>query len=120
MKMYTNESQTAKLIELGFEKPKNTQYVQRVKARNLHSPFIEFGEPEFEGSYTIGELIEMLDNIPNNMWDFMRTSTRVIKVEVIVFSGTKKDEHLYKISYNKELIDALYDMIIMLKEEGRI
>ena len=57
MKMFTNSDQTDKLIELGFEKPKNTQYIQRAKARNLHSPFIEFGEPEFEGSYSIGELM---------------------------------------------------------------
>ena len=72
MKQYTNEIQTAKLIELGFKKPKNTQYVQRAKARNLHSPFIEFGEPEFEGSYSIGELIEMLemaDDIEINRYD---------------------------------------------------
>lgn len=106
MKQYTNESQTTKLIELGFEKPKS------VVEGALYS--------DTYFAYSIGELIEVLDNIPNNMWNFIRTSARVIKVEVLVFSGTKKDEHLYKISYNKELIDALYDMIIMLKEEGLI
>lgn len=106
MRQYTNESQTAKLIELGFEKPKS------VVEGALYS--------DTYFAYSIGELIEMLDNISNNMWNFIRTSARVIKVEVLVFPGTKKDEHLYKISYNKELIDALYDMIIMLKEEGVI
>lgn len=120
MKMYTTSEQTAKLIELGFEKPKNTQYIQRAKARNLHSPFIEFGEPEFEGSYSIGELIEMLDNIPNNNWDFTRTSERIIRVEVHILPKTKKDKYFYRVSYRKELIDALYDMILRLKEEGVI
>lgn len=113
MKQYTDEIQTAKLIELGFKKPES------IIDAWAHETDIDM-EYVYEYAYSIGELIDMLDNIPNNMWDFMRTSTRVIKVEVIVFSGTKKDEHLYKISYNKELIDALYDMIIMLKEEGKI
>jgi hypothetical protein len=112
MRQYTNESQTAKLIELGFEKPKNTQYVQRVKARNLHSPFIEFGEPEFEGSYSIGELIEMLpprynheDLEINRDWRFERW--------LVFYRGDDT-------TAATELIDALYDMIIMLKEKGVI
>jgi hypothetical protein len=106
MKQHLSSEQTAKLIELGFDKPKN------IVEGKLYS--------DTHFAYFIGELIEMLDNIPNNMWNFMRTSARVIKVEVLVFPRTKKDEYLYKISYNKELIDALYDMIIMLKEEGII
>lgn len=108
MKQYLSSEQTARLIELGFEKP---------KSMNGEYNGLQFMPTP---AYSIGELIEMLDNIPNNMWNFIRTSARVIKVEVLVFSETKKDEHLYKISYNKELIDALYDMIIMLKEEGII
>jgi hypothetical protein len=114
MKQYLSPEQTAKLIELGFEKPKSSVECELPKGD------WRIGQVGIRKAYAIGELIEMLDNIPNNMWDFMRTSTRVIKVEVIVFTRTKKDEHLYKISYNKELIDALYDMIIMLKEEGII
>jgi hypothetical protein len=113
MKQCTSTEQTNKLIELGMPSPK---YILDAWA---HETDIDV-EYEYECAYSIGELIEILDNIPNNMWDFMRTSTRVIKVEVIVFPSTKKDEYLYKISYNKELIDALYDMIIMLKEEGII
>jgi hypothetical protein len=113
MKQYLNSDQTAKLIELGFKKPES------IIDAWAHETDIDM-EYVYEYAYSIGELIEMLDNIPNNMWNFMRTSARVIKVEVLVFPRTKKDEHLYKISYNKELIDALYDMIIMLKEEGVI
>lgn len=119
MKQYTNESQTAKLIELGFEKPSNTQYIQRAKARNLHSPFIEFGEPEFEGSYSIGELIEMLPKHIEikSQWcrlDIYPTKNKWhINYEEIVFESPVK-------TYEIELIDALYDMVIMLKEEGII
>jgi hypothetical protein len=112
MKQYTTPEQTAKLIELGFEKPKSTRYVQRVKARNLHSPFIEFGETEFEGSYSIGELIEMLpprynheDLEINRDWRFERW--------VVFYCGDDA-------TAATELIDALYDMVIKLKEEGVI
>lgn len=118
MKMYTNSNQTAKLIELGFEKPKNTQYIQRAKARNLHSPFIEFGEPEFEGSYTIGELIEMLPKeidykgFKNILYIFVKQG--LWNVEYSDFVG---ELHL---TYRSELIDALYDMVVQLKKAGVI
>lgn len=109
MKMFTNSEQTAKLIELGFEKPKNTQYVQRAKARNLHSPFIEFGEPEFEGSYSIGELIEMLDSVNETVH--------------CRFGGVKANLVSTNSGYEKiggELIDLLFDLCVKLKEEGVI
>ena len=100
MKQYLSPEQTAKLIELGFEKPSNTQYIQRAKARNLHSPFIEFGEPEFEGSYSIGELIEILDGQGIEIKNF----------------GYWIVEHEWYTSTKDELIDALYDCIVKLKE----
>ena len=109
MKQYLNSEQTAKLIELGFEKPKNTQYIQRAKARNLHSPFIEFGEPEFEGSYTIGELIEMLDKVG------VTTYIRFGGARAISLSNNKGREML-----GGQLIDLLFIMIVELKEEGVI
>lgn len=130
MRQYTTPDQTANLIELGFEKPKNTQYVQRVKARNLHSQFIEFGEPEFEGSYSIGELIEMLPMVlTDEIWwgeDKGKEGVWGLRIDT---SGT---EYGWYISYERddsaylyregrsELIDALYDMIVKLKEEGVI
>ena len=109
MKQYLTPEQTAKLIELGFEKPKNTQYIQRAKARNLHSPFIEFGEPEFEGSYTIGELIEMLDKVG------VTTYIRFGGARAISLSNNKGREML-----GGQLIDLLFVMIVELKEEGVI
>lgn len=111
MKQYLSPEQTAKLIELGFEKPKNTQYVQRAKARNLHSPFIEFGELEFEGSYTIGELIEMLPE---------EFDGELLEIAAVTLSRYKwVVRYPYGIIvYKNELIDALYEMIIKLREEG--
>lgn len=113
MKMYTNSKQTAKLIELGFDKPKNTQYVQRVKARNLHSPFIEFGDPEFEGSYSIGELLSFLPLT-------IQWTPRVIRCNVIEYSFETEGSELYYCNAHNELIDNLFAMIVKLKEEGVI
>ena len=109
MKQYLDKQQTAKLIELGFEKPKNTRYVQHAKTRNLLSPFIEFGEPEFEGSYTIGELMEILDSV--NVTVHCR------------FGGVKANLVSTNSGYEKiggELIDLLFDLCVKLKEEGVI
>lgn len=116
MKQYTTDDQTAKLIGLGFEKPKNTRYVQRAKARNLHSPFIEFGEPEFEGSYSIGELIEMLpEEIPSDMIpEGLEIYVDHYKIWTVSYCNVFGE--LYN-TYSGELVDALYDMIIKLKEK---
>ena len=119
MKQYTSPEQTAKLIELGFEKPKNTQYIQRAKARNLHSPFIEFGEPEFEGSYSIGELIEMLPllqtDVDNEDWPLSIEAG--CNLECPSWFVYYMPENIVE---KPELIDALYEMAVKLKEEGII
>lgn len=108
MKQYTTPDQTAKLIELGFEKPK------------MAAPALKWvdGEPTFEPQYTIGELIEML---PHSMafsdgdWNLC--------IDVDIYG----EELAWQVGFigeffvkNKELIDALYDMIIKLKEDGVI
>lgn len=128
MKMYLDESQTAKLIELGIEKPNNTQYVQRAKARNLHSPFIEFGEPEFEGSYSIGELIEILPKIIETeiwwgdekgkigVWG-LRIDTEGVEYMWTITYERDNSANLGVVGAGEELIDALFEMVIKLKEE---
>lgn len=102
MKQYTTPEQTAKLFELGFEKPR------------VAMPIIEWknGEPQFH--YTIGELIEMLPPIIDEY-----------SSSVINGGGTWSVhyKHIFTCRYDtsaKELIDALYNMIIKLKEEGVI
>lgn len=119
MKQYTNEIQTAKLIELGFEKPKNTQYIQRAKARNLHSPFIEFGEPEFEGSYSIGELLSFLPPIIPQESGYYINITHDSVSWVIDYQQHGDTQYKYIVS-DVELVDAIFAMAIKLKEEGVI
>lgn len=103
MKQYTTPEQTAKIIELGFEKPK------------MAAPALKWvdGEPTFEPQYTIGELFEMLPREYNG---------ELLEILAVSLTYSKwRVRYPYGIIINKkELIDALYDMIIMLKEEGVI
>ena len=116
MKMYTNESQTAKLIELGFEKPKNRLVKQRFDRST--SSWIVVGE---EGDYSIGELIEMLPEAlaplsdPDNEM-MLNVSTDSLMWAVRYSEG----EFTPYETISCELIDALYAMILQLKEEGVI
>lgn len=96
MKQYSSPEQTAKLIELGFAKPK------------MAVPALIWvdGEPTFEPQYTIGELIEMLGGVS--------------ELEITRYgSGWGVYDELRAFT-SEELIDALYDAIIKLKEEGVI
>lgn len=99
MKQYTNEVQTAKLIELGFKKPES------IIDAWAHETDIDM-EYVYEYAYSIGELIDILGG--------------VTELEITRFgSGWGTYDELRAFT-SKELIDALYDMIIMLKEEGVI
>lgn len=99
MKQYTDEIQTAELIELGFDKPKSIIDVW------AHETDIDV-EYEYEYAYSIGELIDILGG--------------VTELEITRFgSGWGAYDELRAFT-SKELIDALYDMIIMIKEEGTI
>ena len=107
MKQYTTSEQTAKLIELGFEKPK------------MAAPALKWvdGEPAFEPQYTIGELMEMLPQViefgGNSLFYPLRVMPTVGGGWAISYCN-EFDER------NNELIDALYCMILQLKEEGVI
>ena len=106
MKQYTDKDQTAKLIELGFPKPKSIINEYKVLELNPYAPI------EFEYAYSIGELIEFL---PVN-------GTRIKNIE---FDGLEwfidwdSDTSIYQTT-SSELIDALFDMCVKLKEEGVI
>lgn len=103
MRQYTTPEQTAKLIELGFEKPK------------IAAPALKWvdDEPTFEPQYTIGELIEKLPShigwCELNIWHIWH-----LKRWVICFDPEKYT------SAATELIDAAYDLIVKLKEDGVI
>ena len=95
MKQYTTPEQTAKLIELGFEEPKN------IVEGELYS--------DIYFAYSIGELIEMLPEF-SNIYDLTNqyTMKRCWYVGHVSTLNVSADE----------LIDALYAMIVELKEEG--
>ena len=108
MKQYTSNDQTAKLIELGFEKPKS-------EVRSERGPF----SSDARKAYSIGELIEMLpENIAkeNEMPSTLNISLMNGEwcVQYADFLGTDFE------FCNTELVDALYYMCVKLKEEGVI
>ena len=110
MKQYTTPEQTAKLIELGLPKPK------------MAAPALKWvdGEPTFEPQYTIGELIEML---PPKIWDDEALIYWELCIDWDIIGNVWRVVYFHKAlmrCYGKELIDALFDMVVRLKEEGVI
>lgn len=93
MKQCTDKQQTAKLIELGFEKP---FFLRR--------------------TYLIGELIEILEQVASVVISYSYQKNGYY-VRVII--PKREGGGMCRIS-QIELIDALYDMIVKLKEEGVI
>ena len=107
MKQYLDQQQTAKLIELGFEKP---------TMKNVPTPEGEVNEEW----YSIGYLIEML---PQTIYVFYDLSIMSSHKGWWVLYGMIGDGDMWSIEhevYRNELIDALYDMVVKLKEEGII
>lgn len=101
MRQYTTPEQTTKLIELGFARPRIDAGVTKWEGY----------EPICTGSYTLGELIEMLPDF-SCIYDLTNLDTmkRCWYVGHVSTLNVSADE----------LIDALYNVIIKLKEEGVI
>ena len=103
MKQNLDEQQTARLLELGFEKP---------TMKNIPMPEGEVNEEW----YSIGELIKMLpkeidnDILPDTLSIYIDHN----KMWVVDYSNILGAR--YSIC-RTELIDALYDMVVKLKEE---
>jgi hypothetical protein len=120
MKQYTTPEQTAKLIELGFEKPSNT--IVKEEPTYREGSIIDWKLIAEEGSYSIGELIEMLPpKIEAEMEDESDDEYAWLSLEegwdVLYRSGYYIVERL---KHSKELIDALFEMLVQLREEGVI
>ena len=129
MKQYTTPEQTAKLIELGFEKPKSVTEISWQEDEK-DNPIINANTIEYTRNYSIGELIETLPmTITHEIWFGKDKGKEGVWGLQISTGGT---EYVWEISYERaysahlycearsELIDALYDMIVKLKEEGVI
>ena len=91
MKQYTTSEQTTKLIELGFEKPNNEVKAEQAGDYAWYNP-----------AYSIGELIEKLPLYR-------------IEFDTEIFVDTPKGGF-----YATELIDALFEACVKLKEKGVI
>lgn len=103
MKQYTTPEQTAKLIELGFNKPKTKL------------PF-EVANDELGYTYSIGELIEMLPNViesEDSEYAILQMYFDLFNW-IIEYTGVEGTQYATSAI---ELIDALYDMILKIKEE---
>lgn len=108
MKMYTTQDQTAKLIELGFEKP-------RTQVTELY----EFGETQkivARYAYSLGELLELLQKgieahsgLTHYWLMFEYNEERKYwKVEYA---------QQFELTIESELIDAIYKMCVKLKDK---
>ena len=117
MKQYTTPEQTAKLIELGVEKPKGW-YVDGVT--NNIKLYVNIDENPMMFNYSIGELISFLPRTIKLYYDLNILST---SQGWRVLYGMIGDGDMWSIEhevYGNELIDVLYNMILKLKEEGVI
>ena len=109
MKQYLDQDQTAKLIELGFMSKAKIKEVQVVYPRV---------EVAHDCNFTIGELIEILPEVlapsNNDDWEMPLSISTDSFMWTVKYDG---DEFIPYEAASIELIDALYDMIIKLKEE---
>lgn len=112
MKHYTTPEQTAKLIELGFDKPGSIASVE---------PIYGMGGISVAKAYSIGELKEMLQEqieqiadsgIPCDLKLHYDGITWLIEY-ICARDGRIKVERI-------DLINALYDMLVKLTEKGVI
>lgn len=110
MKQYLTPEQTAKLIELGFEKPKSSVECELPKGD------WRIGAVGIRKAYSIGELIEMLPESASQRLRYVATKRAwIVDVDVLGKQG-----RCHRGVYKKDLIDALYDIVVKLKEEGVI
>lgn len=112
MKQYLTPEQTAKLIELGFEKPKGW-CVEGISSRLIMYKHKEDNEGF---NYSIGELLEMLPNVVESEDSEYATLQMYFDLFNWIIEYTGVEETQYATSAI-ELIDAFYDMVIKLKEE---
>lgn len=115
MKQYLSPEQTAKLIELGFEKPKGW-CVEGISSRLI---MYKHKEDDEGFNYSIGELIEMLPKVIEDEDCEYATLQMYFDLFNWIVEYTGVDKTVYAVSHI-ELIDALYDMAVKLKEEGVI
>ncbi len=104
MKQYTTPEQTAKLIELGFEKPKGLADAEPSSGKWVRP------------AYSIGELIEMLPMIIGKDYGYTLSIYMDGAWWIVAYDNGDEYTTLYSIT-RVELVDALFDMVVKTKEE---
>lgn len=109
MKKHTDALQTMRLKDLGFPSPKSVS--------KLSLDWDMDTVPTFD--YSIAELIEMLPN------EIRKKDTLIEVLVICVIEGSWEvyyTDYTFTGNYHlrRELIDALFDMAVELKEEGVI
>lgn len=110
MKQYTTPEQTAKLIELGFEKPKT-----------IVDKYYDFDAEDYNevNHYSIGEILSFLPKfIKVNDCYFTLTISAEFDNWLVEYVDVAYGSQAYV--RDVELIDALFAEIVQLKEEGVI
>lgn len=107
MKQSTDKQQTARLIELGGREPKT-----------IVDKYYDFDAEDYAEvkAYSIGELIEILEEVASVVISYSYQKNGYY-VRVII--PKREGGGMYRISQT-ELVDALYDMVVKLIEEGVI
>lgn len=108
MKQYTSKEQTEKLIELGFPKPKHSSSVEEFDGKGWA------GHVRVTFNYSVGELIEFIPR-----WIKPRGGLEIVAESdgwLVMHGHDPFDPQCTK----PELIDALFEYCVTLKEEGVI
>lgn len=118
MNQYTTPKQTAKLIELGFEKPKSISgYYQKDPYEydtQTNTKMCVYDDTQYPiYAYSIGELIEMLPQRVG-VWDLEIACDYKFERWLCFLNPDTQ------CGIATELVDALYNLLIKLKEEGVI
>ena len=108
MKQYTDKDQASKLIELGFPKPKHSSSVEEFEGKGWA------GHVRVTFNYSVGELIEFIPR-----WIKPRGGLEIVAESdgwLVMHGHDPFDPQCTK----PELIDALFEYCVTLKEEGVI
>lgn len=106
MKQFTTKEQTDRLIELGYPKPNSIKSAKMGFFMGTKIPCIE---KEF--AYSIGELMELLP--PDKYFG----KELIISYSILNSGWICNYGDLRNNTYNKEAVDALYEMLVKIKAE---
>ena len=110
MIQYLSPEKTAKLIELGFGNPKSIEKVTYTEQYGCG----------YETAYSIGELIEMLPEALCTSHDDSCHYHLRVDADACMWRVRYMDDFDVTLcaTYDVDLINALYDMVIVLKRQG--